>query len=374
MIINTLAKTKRSLSYYRVFSGIQPTGIPHLGNYFGAIAEWIRLANERKISSLLQKYAYDETKEEKVDCDTPIYSIVDIHAYTSNSSQFGQQLYDNILSTTAALLALGLDAQKCILFRQSDILEHNYLDNVFDNFVSPNRLTHMTQFKDKSKEQSAKLITNGLLNYPILQAADILLYRANLIPVGEDQVQHIELTRDIAKKFNTTTSSKIFPIPEPILSSSEHARRIKSLRNPDKKMSKSDTDKKSFIEVTDEPDIIMDKCKKALTDCESEIYYDAEKRPGISNLMRIYNLVTGDSFEKIRDQYCGVESAKFKLILGEILIEKFSDTRREYKHLRADQDYLESVLALGASKARPLAEDTINQVKHLLGSIRLKSA
>lgn len=342
----------------RIFSGIQPTGIPHLGNYFGAISQWIDATNDRQI--LL--------KGKQVKIDVPIFSIVDVHAYTSSGSTFGANFYDSILSTTASLLALGLNPEKCIFFRQSDIYEHNYLDNVLNNFVTTQRLTHMIQFKEKAK--SSKIVRHGLLSYPILQAADILLYKSNLVPVGEDQVQHIELTRDIALKFNQELNNELFPLPDELLVDDLHARRVKSLREPEKKMSKSDPNKKSFIEVVDAPDLVLEKCKKAITDCISEVYYDTENRPGVSNLIRIYHLTTGQTIDDIVNQFKGIETAKFKLALAEVLLEKFRQTRDEFKRLRSDVGYLEEVLKLGESKAKPIAMETISQVKHLLGSNR----
>lgn len=343
---------------YRVFSGLQPTGVPHIGNYFGALSQWLKLANKRKL----------RINNKHFDCDKPIYSIVDVHAYCSPSTHFGEQLYNNILSTTASLLAIGLNQNNCILFRQSDVLEHNYLDNVFDIFTTPSQLTRLPQFKEKTK--NLKLVTNGLLNYPVLQAADILLYRANIVPVGEDQIHHIELTRDIAKKFNSLTETELFPIPEPFLADSLHSRRIKSLRNPDSKMSKSEANKKSFINIIDEPDVIVEKCKKAITDSISAVYYDAENRHGVSNLMRIYHLATNSSLEEITDEFKGIETAEFKLRLADCLIEKFKNVRLEYKRLQCDRSYLEDILKLGAKEASPIAKDTISQVKFLLGSYR----
>lgn len=342
----------------RIFSGIQPTGVPHLGNYFGAIAHWIKISNERKIQI--------QPQDPPILCDVPIFSIVDVHAYSSTNLKLGEQLYQNILSTTASLVALGLDLNNCILFKQSDVLEHFYLDNVLDNFVTPQRLTHMTQFKEKTKND--QLSKNGLLNYPVLQAADIMLYRANLVPVGEDQVQHIELTRDIVRKFNSYTGSNLFPEPRPLFIGSPKNRRIKSLRAPEKKMSKSDTDKRSFIQPLDEPDVILDKCKKALTDSISDVYYDPEKRPGVSNLMTIYHLLTGQSMEDINVGFKCVETANFKLRLADVIIERFRDARMEYQRLIKDRAHLESLLREGRYRAEPIASETVLKVKQLLGS------
>lgn len=412
---------------YRVFSGIQPSGVPHLGNYFGAIAQWIKISEQRRIQ------LNSRSPKKSVPTDVPIYCVVDVHAYTSSDLQLGKQLYQNILSTTASLVALGLNSNNCILFKQSDVLEHFYLDNVLDKFVTHQRLKHMTQFKDKSSKVSAKSnsIPNGLLNYPVLQAADIMLYRANLVPVGEDQSQHIELTRDIVRKFNSYTGEELFPEPEPVFisenySTTEHittpdtayrdnyyymhdttinetapniaitatpkitpnagtiikttnndksnhsikmaCSRIKSLRSPDKKMSKSDPDKRSFIQLIDEPDVILDKCKKALTDSISHVYYDPEKRPGVSNLLIIYHLVTGESLQDLTYRFRKLDTAQFKLSLAEVIIEKFKEVRKEYHRLIRDRGYLESLLNSGRSRAQPIATETVLKVKQLLGS------
>lgn len=364
----------------RIFSGIQPTGIPHLGNYFGAISLWIRLANERLAQvpitptpdqSSNQPAEINGSGQETIQCDTPIFSIVDVHAYSAQRANFGKQFYNNVLLTTASLLALGLDPNKCILFRQSDLFEHNYLDNVLDNFVSYQRLKGMIQFKEKSRGTDTKSISNALLNYPVLQAADILLYKANYVPVGDDQQQHIELTRDIARKFNYITGSELMVEPKALLNPSKHARRIRSLRDPEKKMSKSDPNQKSFIEVIDEPDVIVEKMKKALTDCESAVYYESKKRPSVSNLMRIHHLTTNESFDQIKVKYEGIETFKYKLDLAEILIEKFKSTREEFKRIKGDKLYLEQVLRDGHDKARPTAERMVAEVRHLLGSTSL---
>jgi len=248
----------------------------------------------------------------------------------------------------------------------------------------------MTQFKEKIASLSSKYdqhktqmdfaetfgknsksVPNGLLTYPILQAADILLYRANFVPVGEDQVQHLELARDVARNFNHKTGSSLFPEPKVLLNRSSHARRLKSLRDPTKKMSKSEPDKKSFIEITDEPEVIVEKFKKAVTDSISKVYYEPETRPGISNLMRIHHLTTGSSFDDIQQELENVESAKYKLMLADIVIEHLKPVRLEYNRIRSDRQFLESVLSAGRREAQPMAQETIQRVRHLLGSIRL---
>lgn len=349
--------TTKNICNKRIFSGIQPSGIPHLGNYFGAISQWIGLTREVSRSP--------ERLEQK---QTPIFCIVDVHAYTSPSIKFGKSFYSNILSTTASLIALGLDINKCILFRQSDLFEHNFLDNVLRNFVNYGPLSRMIQFKEKTRDSKDESMTCGLLSYPVLQAADILLYKASLVPVGHDQVQHIELTRNIARKFNQVIEEEFFPLPQAYLNPSEHAHRLKSLRDPTKKMSKSDLNARAYVQVIDEPDVITEKCKKAITDCESAVYYDPELRPAVSNLMRIYHLATGQSLDDITREFDGVETAIFKLKLADALIERFGPARNEFKRIIKDRAFLEEILKFGAEKSRPIALDTIKGVKHHLGS------
>lgn len=350
-----------SLFGRKIFSGIQPTGVPHLGNYFGAIEQWLKLTEKHK-------------EEHTIGGQKPIFCIVDIHAYSSHRAQFGEQLYANILSSLASLLALGFDAKKCILFRQSDVLEHNYLSSVFHNVVSIERLSSMIQFKEKvaarSESFGAKVhsIPTGLLTYPCLQAADILLYNADLVPVGEDQSQHIELTRHIANKFNKLVNKRFFPLPVGLLEQSEHARRIKSLRDPAKKMSKSDPDWRSTISIMDEPDVIISKCKKALTDCDSRVLYQPDTRPGVANLMRLLHLTSGWSFDEMEKHFEAKQTADLKITLADSLIERFKQQRKLYKRLAADRPNLEHQLKLGATEAREIASLTVARVRHELGS------
>lgn len=351
-----------SLIGRKVFSGIQPTGIPHLGNYFGAIEQWIKLTDKH-------------FKQHPIGGQKPIFCIVDIHAYSSNTPNFGSVFYDKILSSVASLEALGLvSPKKCILFRQSDVLEHNYLASVFQNIVSVERLSSMIQFKEKVAARSngtsnkVESIPTGLLTYPVLQAADILLYNADLVPIGEDQAQHIELTRHLANKFNRITSKRFFPLPVGLLSQDDHSRRIRSLRNPEKKMSKSDVDWRSVISVMDEPDLVMAKCRKALTDCDSRIFYDPIGRPGVANLMRLFHLTSGKSLDEIELQFAGKQTNDLKIELAETIIERFGEARKQFARLIGEPAYLESQLQKGADEARAIASETVGRVRHELGS------
>lgn len=342
----------------RIFSGIQPTGIPHLGNYFGAIQQWIKLTED-----------YDKLGQQSE--PKPIFCIVDIHAYSGQHVRFGEPFYQNIVSTLASMLAVGLDTNKCIIYRQSDVLEHNYLSNILHNFVSIQRLSSMIQFKEKSRQRisnRSSSIATGLLTYPVLQAADILLYKADLVPVGQDQAQHIELTRDIANKFNRSIRKQFFPLPVAKLQDFEACQRIMSLRDSTKKMSKSDPDLRSFIEIVDEPDVIVDKCKKALSDSLERVTYDPETRPAISNLMLLYHLISGESMEQITNKFEAKQTGQFKLELADLLIEEFRPARSEFRRLIKDRVHLEWILSDGALEAREWASKTISLIKYELGS------
>lgn len=338
----------------RIFSGIQPSGVPHLGNYFGAISQWIRIATTKQV--VIGKSCVEQ-------CDKPIFCVVDVHAYTSGTYK---TLCDNTYSTLASLLATGLSLSNCVIYLQSDVLEHFYLDNVLDNFIGSQRLKHMTQFKEKSRKRSKNSITNALLNYPMLQAADILLYKAKYVPIGSDQTQHIELTRDIADKFNSFAKYDFFHAPIPIYNEID-CRRLKSLRNPDKKMSKSDANQRAFIEIVDSPDNIVDKCKKAVTDCISEINFNPIQRPGVSNLITIFHLVTGLSIDQVVMESSHLNTGQFKLKLADAIIEKFAPVRKEYLRLQNDRSYLDEVFRKGKELAQPIAVQTIHEVKLLLG-------
>lgn len=354
----------RSLVGRKIFSGIQPTGIPHLGNYFGAIEQWISLTNKHYV-------------EHPIGGQKPIFCIVDIHAYSSSQTKFGPKFYENIVASVASLLALGLDTSKCILFRQSDVLEHNYLASVFQNIVSMERLSSMIQFKEKIAARSGRAasesIPTGLLTYPVLQAADILLYGADLVPVGEDQAQHIELTRHLANKFNRIANKRFFPLPTGLLGDVDHSRRIKSLRNPERKMSKSDVDWRATLGVMDEADVIEAKCKKALTDSDSRVLYEPDKRPGVANLMRLLHLTSSMSLEQMELHFEGKQTSDLKRELAHQIIERFKPARAEFKRLVSDRVFLESQLECGANEARAIASETVRRVRHELGSRLLSS-
>ncbi|XP_043484435.1 tryptophan--tRNA ligase, mitochondrial [Leptopilina heterotoma] len=323
----------------RIFSGIQPTGNVHLGNYLGAIQNWVELQNSGQ---------------------NVIWSIVDLHAITL--PQDPKTLEKGIFSMVATLLACGVDPEKSILFQQSTVPLHTELNWILSSITTMPRLSRLPQFKEKS--QNVKEVPVALFNYPILQAADILIYKATHVPVGEDQIQHLELSQDLARKFNQKFGDT-FPFPETIIN--DEAKRIKSLRDPTNKMSKSCPDPKSRLDITDSPDILLKKVKKSVTDFTSQVTYDPDNRPGISNLIKIHSLLTGKSTEEICQEAEGIDTGKYKLILADIVIEKLNPIRERYLQLTADSQYLEKVLRDGAQKASEIAIPNLLDVRAKIG-------
>lgn len=322
----------------RIFSGIRPTGNIHLGNYLGAIKQWIAL---------------QETNE----C---VFCIVDLHAITTPYNP--KELQKNILDGAAIYLAAGVNPEKSIIFVQSDVREHAELAWLLGTICPMGELSRMTQFKEKSK-QHKDYINAGLFNYPILMAADILLYKAAGVPVGKDQEQHVELARAIAKKFNQKFG-KIFDEPETILP--KVGAKIMSLQNPKKKMSKSD-DPKSYISLFDEPEEITKKIMSATTDSGKDIIYNATKKPGISNLLTIYSLATDRSVEDIQKEFSKKSYSEFKKSLANILINYLEPFRRKRKELQTRDVYIKEILNKGASRAKIIAENTMKEVRSKMG-------
>lgn len=328
----------------RIFSGIRPTGGLHIGNYLGAIKQWIAL-------------------QEKNEC---IFCIVDLHAITTPYDP--KELQKNILDTTAVYLAAGINPEKSIIFVQSKVKEHTELAWLLSTITPMGELSRMTQFKEKSK-QHKDYINAGLLNYPILMASDILLYKSQAVPVGKDQEQHVELTRTIAKKFNQkfglpTQAGKIFPEPETILP--KVGAKIMSLTNPKKKMSKSD-DPKSCISLFDSPEDITKKIMSAETDSGKDIIYNVTKKPGVSNLLTIYSLITDKPTKEIEKQFKGKGYGDFKKSLAKILIDYLEPFRRKQKELQTRDVYVKDILAKGASRAKIIAETTMKEVREKMG-------
>uniref|UniRef100_W5MYQ9 Tryptophan--tRNA ligase, mitochondrial n=1 Tax=Lepisosteus oculatus TaxID=7918 RepID=W5MYQ9_LEPOC len=323
----------------RVFSGIQPTGIPHLGNYLGALESWVRLQGQH---------------------GSVLYSIVDLHSITV--PQDPARLRTSVLDVAASLIACGIDPERSILFQQSQVSEHTELCWVLGCLTSIPRLRHLPQWKQtKSNRKNEGSV--GLFAYPILQAADILLYKSTHVPVGEDQIQHLELAQDTARIFNQKYGD-CFPIPQPLLSVT---RKVKSLRDPTSKMSKSDPRKLATVNITDTPDDIRLKFRKAVTDFTSEVTFDPENRPGVSNLVAIHAAVTGQTVEEVVHQSEGLETAQYKHVVAEAVIQKFSPIRAEVQRLRADAGYLEKVLSRGAEKAKERASVVYQEVRRRIG-------
>ncbi len=323
----------------RIFSGIQPSGDLTLGSYMGAIKNWVAL-------------------QEEYDC---LYCIVDMHAITVR--QVPADLRRRSLEQLSQYLACGLDPKKNILFIQSHVPQHAELSWVLGCYTQFGELSRMTQFKDKSKKH-ADNITAGLFTYPVLMAADILLYQADLVPVGQDQKQHVELCRDIANRFNGQYSDT-FTLPEPFIP--KMGTRIMSLGDPTSKMSKSDPDGCVFL--MDQPEDIMRKFKRAVTDCEARVVFDKDHKPGISNLLAVYCTATGKTIEEAEEAFAGQGYGVFKPAVGEAVVELLRPIREEATHLMADKAYLESIYKEGAQKAQYLAEKTLRKVYKKVGFV-----
>jgi tryptophanyl-tRNA synthetase len=318
-----------------VFSGLQPTGNIHVGNYLGALRNWVRLQDE-------------------YDC---VYCIVDLHAITAD--------YDTAVFTgerrdaAKVLMACGVDPERSLFYYQSQVPQHTELSWILGTITGTGQLNRMTQYKDKARRGDANL---GLYAYPVLMAADILLYRAHAVPVGEDQKQHLELTRDLAERFNSRFGDE-FPIPEPIIP--EHGARIMSLQDPAAKMSKSDPDETSRILVLDPPDAIRAKVKRAVTDSGTEVRYAWEEKPGISNLIEMMALFTGRDIAGIEAEYGDAGYDRFKEAVAEAIIEGLGPIRAAHREL-ADAD-VERIMQRGALDARTRAEGYQQRVRARVG-------
>jgi tryptophanyl-tRNA synthetase len=325
----------------RIFSGIQPTGRKHLGNYIGAIAQYVS-GQER---------------------GEGIFCIVDLHATTVayDPAELRERLYD----TTAILLAAGLDAQRCILFRQSDVVEHTELTWLLGSVTELGRLQRMHQFRDKSVAQR-ELVSSGLLMYPVLQAADVLAYRAEEVPVGEDQREHLELMRDVARRFNARFGDgrEVLVVPEHRIP--EVGARIMDLQDPTRKMSTTGGSEQGTVYVLDEPAAIEKKFKSAVTDSGSEIR-TGEDKPGVSNLIEVLAAVRGTDPAAVQAEFAAARYGDFKVAVAQAVVEYLAPVRERYERLRADEDALEGVLADGAERARAIAEQTLRDVRRCMG-------
>ena len=326
-----------------ILSGIQPSGELTLGSYLGAIKNWVELADE-------------------YDC---YYMMADMHSITVRQNP--ADLRRRTLTQMAAYIACGLDPEKNTIFIQSHVPAHAELAWVLNCYTMFGELSRMTQFKDKSAK-NADNINAGLFTYPALMAADILLYQADLVPVGGDQKQHVEICRDIANRFNGVYG-EVFQIPEPYIP--KVGARIMSLTSPDSKMSKSDKDPNGCVYVLEKPEDILRKFTKAVTDSDTErcVRYDPEQKPGVSNLMTIYSVATGRSFDEIEAEFDGKGYGAFKPAVGEAVVEMFRPIREETERILADKAYLESVYRAGAEKAGYVANKTLRKVYKKVGFV-----
>ncbi len=323
----------------RIFSGIQPTGRKHLGNYIGAIRQYVE-GQERG--------------------DPAIYCIVDLHA--TSVAYDPAALPGYVLDTTAMLMAAGLDPERCILFRQSDVLEHAELCWLLCSVTPYGDLTRMHQFKDKSRREQ-ELVRTSLFLYPVLQAADILAYKTDEVPVGEDQRQHVELSREIARRFNSTYGEVLV---EPVARIPATGARIMDLQDPTAKMSTTYGSEAGLVFVDDEPDAIRAKLRRAQTDSGREIVRAPEKA-GITNLIEILAVVRGARPEKIEREFDGQGYGAFKEAVGEAVVEFLAPVRERYAELRADEAGLERALGEGAERARGIASGTLAEVRAAMG-------
>lgn len=324
----------------RIFSGIQPTGNIHLGNYLGAVRHWV------------------DSQEQYEN----IFCVVNSHAITIR--QDPQELQNKTYELAGILLACGIDTKKSHLFIQSQIDEHAALAWILDCNIPMGDMSRMTQFKDKSNK-NPKNINVGLFNYPALMAADILLYQADFVPVGEDQKQHLELTRDVAMRFNRDYG-ECFNIPEPMIP--QVGARVMGLDNPQSKMSKSAQGENHAIFLLDSPDVITRKCKKAVTDSQSNIVFD-ESRAGLYNLLCIYEIFTQKSRKSIEAEFEGKGYGHLKMALAEVIIESLRPIQQSYAKISQDKAYIQSVLAKSADSIRPIAKNTYENAKRLVGLV-----
>jgi tryptophanyl-tRNA synthetase len=326
----------------RIFSGIQPTGSKHLGNYIGAISQYVS----------------------GQDRGEALYCIVDLHAITVpyEPARLRESLYD----LTALLLAAGLDPQRCILFRQGDVQEHTELCWLLSGVTELGRLQRMHQFRDKSTVQR-ELVSAGLLMYPVLQAADVLAYRADEVPVGEDQREHLELMRDVARRFNARfgDGEEVLVVPEHRIP--EVGARIMDLQDPTRKMSTTGGSEQGTVYVLDEPRTIEKKIRSAVTDSGSEIRR-ADDKPGVSNLIEILAVARGNTPEAVEAELADARGyGDLKAAVAEATVAHLAPVRERYTDLRADEDALEAVLADGAARAREIAADTLADVRERMG-------
>jgi tryptophanyl-tRNA synthetase len=328
----------------RVLSGIQPTGDSfHFGNYLGALRQWVDLQDDYE----------------------PFFFIADLHSLTV--PQDPKELRLRFVRCAAQLIAMGIDPDRSSIFLQSHVPEHTQLAWVLECITGFGEARRMTQFKDKSAKEGESAASVGLFAYPVLQAADILLYRPKYVPVGEDQRQHLELTRDLAQRFNHRYK-KTFPLPEPYILKSTG--RILDLQNPMAKMSKTNSSAAGIVELLDDPKVSAKKIRSAVTDSETQVRYDAEGKPGVSNLLTIYAALTGREVSDLEEEYAGRGYGDLKSDLAEVVVEFVTPFRKRTLELLDDRAELDGVLRRGAERAREIASRTLADVYDHVGLVR----
>jgi tryptophanyl-tRNA synthetase len=323
----------------RIFSGIQPTGRKHLGNYIGAITQYVA-GQDRG--------------------DPAIYCIVDLHAVTVPYDP--AELRERVHDTTAILIAAGLDPERCLLFRQGDVSEHTELCWLLTSVTSVGELNRMHQFRDKSVGQR-ELVSAGILFYPVLMAADVLAYRAHEVPVGEDQREHVELMRDVAERFNARFGELLVP---PALRMPEVGARVRDLQEPTRKMSTTGGSEQGTVLVLDEPDVVRRKFKRAVTDSGTEIVR-ADDKPGITNLIEIAAVARATTPEAVEEEFADARYGDFKVAVAEAVVDYLAPVRERYEAIRSDEAELERTLAAGAEKARAIASAVVDDVRQAMG-------
>jgi tryptophanyl-tRNA synthetase len=335
------ADTSKPARRPRVFSGTQPSGALHLGNYLGAIRNYVAM-------------------QETHDC---VFGVVDLHAITVRQAR--AELRRNTLEVANMFLACGIDPERSIIIVQSHVPQHSELAWILNTIVYMGELSRMTQFKDKTAGGERESIGVGIFDYPVLMAADILLYGADEVPVGEDQKQHVELTRDLAERFNNAFG-KTFVVPKPVIR--EEAARVMGLDDPAKKMSKSASSEYNYIALLDEPDVIRRKIKRAVTDSGTEVRPGPDK-PALSNLLTIYGAFSGEGVETIAARYAGRGYADFKADLGEVVVDALAPFQERMRELEADPSFTLAVLHAGAERAEAIAARTLAKVRERVGLV-----
>jgi tryptophanyl-tRNA synthetase len=323
----------------RVFSGVQPSGVLTIGNYLGALRNFTKLQYE-------------------ADC---FFCVVDLHALTV--PQDPAKLQENTLNTARLFVASGVDPAVATIFVQSHVAEHTALSWLIECSTYFGELRRMTQFKDKSAKH--EVVTTGLFTYPALMAADILLYQTDEVPVGEDQRQHLELTRDVAMRMNNRFG-ELFKVPEAYIPPKQAGGRIMSLQNPLEKMSKSSADPRSFVALLDPPDVVRKKIRSAVTDSGRDVHYDPDEKPAVSNLLVIYSLATGESIESLEERYVGAGYGQFKADLAEAVVAMLEPIQRRFAEL-SEPGAIENILAAGAGRAEKVARETLARVQAAMG-------